>query len=113
MIETKQLGQRIRNSEKPSLGRNSGGRGGQGIKNPSGGIANGVATLRKGLMPSEQEEEYAGSMKDGLHRVQAIVRRLLERCDGHILVDGVLGRSPVCPVCLPIVPGQQTVGRFV
>ena len=83
MTETKQLEQRIRNSEKlASVGKLAAGVAHE-INNPLGGILNCLYNLRKGTLTPEREEEYVASMEDGLHRVQKIVRQLLDFSQQH------------------------------
>jgi signal transduction histidine kinase len=48
------------------------------INNPLGGILNCLYNIRKGTLTPERSQEYLHFMEDGLHRVQRIVRQLLD-----------------------------------
>jgi PAS domain S-box-containing protein len=83
MTETKKLEQQIRNSEKlASVGKLAAGVAHE-INNPLGGILNCLYNLRKGTLSPSRQEEYRVSMEDGVRRVQAIVRQLLDFSQQH------------------------------
>jgi PAS domain S-box-containing protein len=83
MTDTKKLEQQIRNSEKlASVGKLAAGVAHE-INNPLGGILNCLYNLGKGTIAPARREEYLASMEDGLHRVQKIVRQLLDFSQQH------------------------------
>lgn len=83
MTETKKLEQQIRSSEKlASVGRLAAGVAHE-INNPLGGVLNCLYNLRKGALSPSRQEEYRVSMEDGVRRVQAIVRQLLDFSQQH------------------------------
>ncbi|MFO0707362.1 MAG: PAS domain S-box protein [Nitrospira sp.] len=83
MTDTKKLEQQIRNSEKlASVGKLAAGVAHE-INNPLGGILNCLYNLGKGTISPARREEYLASMEDGLHRVQKIVRQLLDFSQQH------------------------------
>ncbi len=83
VTDTKRMEQQIRNSEKlASVGKLAAGVAHE-INNPLGGILNCLYNLEKGTLSPEREQEYLGSMEDGLRRVQKIVRQLLDFSQQH------------------------------
>ena len=83
MTDTKKLEAQIRNSEKlASVGKLAAGVAHE-INNPLGGILNCLYNLGKGTVSPARREEYLASMEDGLHRVQKIVRQLLDFSQQH------------------------------
>ena len=83
ITETKKLEQQIRNSEKlASVGKLAAGVAHE-INNPLGGILNCLYNFRKGALSPARQAEYVTSIEDGLHRVQKIVRQLLDFSQQH------------------------------
>ena len=83
MTETKKLERQMRNAEKlASIGKLAAGVAHE-INNPLGGILNCLYNLRKGTLSPARQEEYWASMEHGVHRVQKIVRQLLDFSQQH------------------------------
>ncbi len=78
ITERKHLEQQVQNSERlASIGQLAAGVAHE-INNPLGGILNCLYNIRKGTLTPERSQEYLHFMEDGLHRVQRIVRQLLD-----------------------------------
>ncbi len=101
ITERKTLEQQVQNAERlASVGKLAAGVAHE-INNPLGGILNCLYNIRQGTLNKDRAKEYMHFMEDGLHRVQKIVRQLLDfsqqyqpelvATEINPLVDRVLG----------------------
>ncbi|MGB0910851.1 MAG: PAS domain-containing sensor histidine kinase, partial [Nitrospirales bacterium] len=78
ITERKTLEQQVQNAERlASVGQLAAGVAHE-INNPLGGILNCLYNIRQGTLSEARAQEYMHFMEDGLHRVQKIVRQLLD-----------------------------------